>query len=244
VHIAVLNANVDRSDFARGWPDDAHKVIEGLRPHRPGWTCRAWQACDGELPPPDDAADGWVITGSIASVGDEAPWMLALEDRIRQRHRQRQPTAGLCFGHQLVAKALGGRVGPSPAGWRLGVATTHLRPPLPAWLPSQQREFRLHAVHEEQVLSPPAGVRALGGDDHTPHAALCAGRHLFTTQYHPELSAPFMLALLDAFGPAWPDSMVAQARNQVAGGVDAEAFMGWLAAFFDHAAHPAPQEPA
>ena len=238
MHIAVLNANVDRSRFAQGWPDDAQKVIAGLQPQRPGWRYSAWQACEGELPPPDDDADGWVITGSIASVNDEAPWMLALEERIRQRHAQRQPTAGLCFGHQLVAKALGGRVGNSPDGWRLGVATTTLQPPLPAWMPPQQGSFRLHAVHEEQVLHAPAGVQVLGGDSHTPVAAMAAGQHLFTTQYHPELSGPFMQALLDAFGSAWPAALVARARQELAGRMDAQAFMGWLAAFFDQRLPP------
>jgi GMP synthase-like glutamine amidotransferase len=234
VHIAVLNANVDRSRFAQGWPDDAQKVIAGLRPHRPQWQYSAWQACDGELPPADNDAEGWVITGSIASVTEEAPWMLALEARIRQRVAQQQPTAGLCFGHQLVAKALGGLVGHSPGGWQLGVATTVLQGTRPDWLPPGQAAFALHAVHEEQVLHPPEGVDVIGGNVNTPCAALCAGRHLFTTQYHPELSRPFMHALLDAFGSAWPAASVARAREQLAGPpVDAEAFMGWLAAFLD-----------
>lgn len=238
MRIALLNANVDRSAFARAWPDDAEKVAAGLRPHRPGWEFRVWQACDGELPPEDDGADGWVISGSVASVNDEAPWMLALEQRVRARHQRRQPTAGLCFGHQLIAKALGGRVGPSPGGWRLGVATTTLTVSPPAWMQPPQPAFDLFALHEEQVLVPPPSARVLGGDTFTPHAALQVGEHLFTTQYHPELSREFVLAVLDAFGGEWPAALVNQARAQFAQRpMDAERFMQWLARFLEGAKH-------
>lgn len=240
MHIAVLNANVDRSAFARGWPDDAEKVIAGLRPMRPGWHYRAWQACDGVLPPEDDAAEAWVVTGSVASVNDEAPWMRALEQRVLARHAQRLPTAGICFGHQLIAKALGGRVGPSPGGWRLGVATTHIThfggvAEAPAWMQPPLAALRLFALHQEQVLQPPSAARVLGGDAFTPHAALQVGEHIFTTQYHPELSREFVLALLDAFGDEWPAELVAQAREQFVQPVDAEHFMRWLAQFLEAA---------
>jgi GMP synthase-like glutamine amidotransferase len=237
MHIAVLNANVDRSDFARGWPDDAQKVIAGLQPLRPGWKYRAWQACDGELPPADDAARAWVITGSVASVNEEAPWMQALEERVRSRHAQRLPTAGLCFGHQIIAKALGGRVGPSPGGWRLGVATTHLGAGAAAlaWMQPSRAALRLFALHEEQVLQPPAAARVLGGDAFTPHAALQIGEHIFTTQYHPELSREFVLALLDHYGHEWPAELVARAREEFTRPVDAGDFMRWLAQFFEAA---------
>lgn len=237
MQIAVLNANVDRSAFARAWPDDAEKVIAGLRPLRPGWHYRTWQAWDGELPPEDDATEAWVITGSVASVNDEAPWMQALEQRVRARHARRLPTAGLCFGHQLIAKALGGRVGPSPGGWRLGVASTHFAngSPAPAWMQPPLAELRLFALHEEQVLQPPAAARVLGGDAFTPHAALQVGEHVFTTQYHPELPREFVLALLDAFGDEWPAELVAGARAQFAQPVDAAHFMRWLAQFLEAA---------
>jgi GMP synthase-like glutamine amidotransferase len=257
VHVAVLNANTDRSTFARGWPDDAQKVISLLRQQRPHWRFSAWQACDGELPPaefargggPDqDSPNAWVITGSVSSVTEEQPWMLALEQRVRERHAQRQRTAGLCFGHQLIAKALGGKVGPSPGGWRLGVATTALTGPALPWMQPALPRFDLYALHQDQVFVPPAGAQVLGGDTFTPCASLAVGDHLFTRQYHPELSQAFVLALLDAFAGSWPAGLVASARQQCTQPVDAERFIQWLVQFLQgrpvDALLPTPPTPA
>lgn len=254
MHIAVLNANTDRSAFARGWPDDAQKVIALLQQQRPHWRFSAWQACDGELPPAqagaDVKADAWVITGSVSSVCEEQAWMLALEQRVRERHASKQRTAGLCFGHQLIAKALGGTVGPSPGGWRLGVATTTLAGAAPAWMRPALPSFDLFALHEDQVLRPPPVAQVLGGDAFTPCASLAVGQHIFSTQYHPELSLAFVRALFDAVGDHWPDALVASARQQCEQPVHAERFIQWLTQFLQgpaegpaQAVQPA-QEPA
>ncbi len=231
LRIAVLNANTDRSAFAQRWPDDAQKVMECLRPLRPAWRFRAWQARDGELPP-DDADDAWLITGSVASVNDQEPWMRLLEGRLLQRHRQRRATVGLCFGHQLIAKALGGRVGPSPGGWRIGTAPT-VYAETQRWMRPPQAVIQLSAAHFEQVLQAPTEASVIGGDDFAPVGAMQIGHHMMTTQYHPELTADFMRSLLDEYAQEWDAALVAQAREQLTQPLDAALFMGWVAQFIE-----------
>lgn len=233
LRLSILNANTDRSAFSRRWPDDAQKVIDALRPHRPAWEFRGWQASEGELPPPGED-DAWVITGSVASVNDDEPWMQALAQRVHMRHAQRQATVGLCFGHQLIAKALGGQVGPSPGGWRIGTAPTRYAAPQP-WMQPPQAQIQLFAAHAEQVLQPPPQATVIGGDAFAPAGALQVGQHIMSTQYHPELTRDFMRGLLDAFGDTWTAEQVAQARQQVEQPVDAALFMGWLACFVEQA---------
>jgi GMP synthase-like glutamine amidotransferase len=98
-----------------------------------------------------------------------------------------------------------------------------------------QASITLFAAHQEQVLQPPPEATVLGGDAFAPAAALCVGRHIFTTQYHPELSREFMRALLDEYGGLWPAALVAQARQQIEQPVDAALFMRWAAQFLEQA---------
>lgn len=241
--IAILNNNTDTSAFAQRFADDGQKVAAGLRMHRPDWQYEVWHAHGGELPTDPDAYQGWVLTGSVASVNDGAPWMARLAELVRHLHRRQVPLVGLCFGHQMVAHALGGRVGASPGGWRIGTAPTHYRAApcagLP-WMQPAQATITLFAAHQEQVLQPPPETEVIGGDEFAPSAALRIGRHVFTTQYHPELSREFMRALLDEYGALWPPALVAQARQQIEQPVDAALFMRWAAQFLEQAAseHP------
>ena len=236
--IAILNNNTDRSAFAQRFPDDGHKVVAALRPLRPGWQFDVWQARDGQLPPSVHDYQGWLLTGSVASVNDNEPWMLQLAALVRQLHVQRAPLVGLCFGHQMVAHALGGQVGPSPGGWRIGTAVTHYTALLPFMQPPQS-QLNLFAAHQEQVLRPPPGARVVGGDRFAPAAALALGEHIFTSQYHPELSREFMRALLQEYAHEWPASLVDQARVQLEEPVDAALFMRWVVQFLEQPGAPA-----
>lgn len=234
MRIAILNCNSFSADFARRFPDDGHKVVAGLQPLRPDWELEVWPVHADAFPPQPEAYDGWLMTGSVASVHDGEPWMLRLAALLRDRHARRVPLAGLCFGHQMLAHALGGRVGPSPGGWRIGTAPTQFAEQ-PTWMDPPQAGIRLFAAHEEQVLQLPPGARVLGGDIFAPIGAMAIGDHVFSSQYHPELTREFMLALLEAFADTWPAALVAQARQQVAEPVDAPLFMRWMAQFFEAA---------
>ncbi len=230
--IAILNNNTDRSAFAAAFPDDGHKVAAALQPLRPHWQFDVWQARDGHFPPTPLAYQGFVLTGSVASVNGGEPWMLSLAALVQQLHTARVPLVGLCFGHQMVAHALGGCVGPNPGGWRIGTAPTHYHEQRPCMQPPQA-QLNLFAAHQEQVLQAPPGALVLGGDAFAPCGAMAIGHHIFTTQYHPELSRPFMRVLLQACADEWTPELVAQAREQIEHPVDADLFMGWVARFLD-----------
>ena len=232
LRIAVLDNNPSPGPLARRFPNDGDKVVAALSPLRPHWRFDVWAAKRGELPPDPGAYDGWVLTGSIASANDDLPWVQRLVDLLRLLHDRRVPMAGLCFGHQVIARALGGRVGPSPGGLRLGVATTRLHH-RERWMTPMPPEVTLFAAHQEQVLVPPAGARVLGGDDWAPVGAMALGDHVFSTQYHPELSREFLCALVDEQPAVFPAEVAARARVQFERPVDAGLFMRWIAQFLE-----------
>lgn len=232
MRIAVLNNNTIDSDFSRRFPDDGQKVVAGLQPLRPQWSFDVWQARAGLMPGSPEGYDGFVLTGSVSSVNDEVPWVLQLAGLVRQLHAQRLPTVGLCFGHQMMAHALGGRVGFSPGGWRVGSATTHISDVQP-WMQPAQAAVTLFAAHQEQVLQPPAVARVVGGDAFTPAAALAVDQHFFSTQYHPEFGREFMRGLLQSHDGEWTAETVAAALDQVAQPVDAALFFRWMAQFLE-----------
>ena len=232
MRVDVLLMNTDRSAFAQRHPDDAQKVITALQAVRPGWTYQAWAARDGELPPDPLAADAWVLTGSVASVTQPELWMERTAHAVRQRHAARRPLVGLCFGHQLIAQALGGVVARSAGGFRLGVTETTLVAQEP-WMDPPLPRLALFAAHEDQVQQPPPGARVLGSSAHCPVGAYAIGQHVLCTQYHPELTRPFMRDLLATFGRKFGATVAAQAADEIERPVDADTFMRWVARFIE-----------
>ena len=153
MHIAVLMANTDDSAFAQAHPGDGSKFETLLHGLRPDWRVSVYAVKDGKFPAMDAVYDGWIITGSPASVHDSNAWVRQLEALIRRLVAEEQPLFGACFGHQAIAKALGGVVGDNPGGWVFGLVETVM----------EGVPMRLYAAHREQVLGLPEGAVGLGG---------------------------------------------------------------------------------
>jgi GMP synthase-like glutamine amidotransferase len=235
LHIAILLTNNDTSAFAEQFPNDGQKVVQLLQPLRPDWTYKVVPVKDGELPASPEAFDGYVITGSPASVNDESlPWVGPLLDFIRAVDAARQPLVGLCFGHQAVARALGGQVVRNAAGWGLGTASTLWQAARP-WMTPAQPSTTLMAAHNEQVARMPEGADCLGGSDFCPIGSMQIGQHIWTTQYHPEMPLVFMQALLGYLADKLDTNTMARAHASLQQAADVPLFGLWMAQFFEHA---------
>ncbi len=235
MRIAVLLTNDDTSAFAAHFPNDGQKVVQLLQPLRPGWIFEVVPVKDGVLPASAQAFDGYVITGSPASVNDDSlPWVDRLLAFIREVHAARQPLIGLCFGHQAVARALGGQVARNAAGWGLGTAATHWAQPR-AWMQPPRAATTLMAAHNEQVTRMPEGAECLGGSDFCPIGSMQIGQHIWTTQYHPEMPLVFMQALLGYLADKLDADTLARAHASLANAADVPLFGQWMVQFLEHA---------
>lgn len=131
----------------------------------------------GEPLPPQRGVSGIVIAGSHAMVTDRAPWSEALADWLAEAVPVGMPVLGVCYGHQLLAHALGGEVDYHPAGPEVGTVPVRLTPatrsdPLFSELPEL---FHAHATHAQSVLRLPASAVHLAGNDYEPNHAFCVG---------------------------------------------------------------------
>ena len=173
-------------------------------------------ACDvvsipaGEQLPDPAGLDAILITGSAAGVYDGFDWIAPLEAFVRTVHDRRIPMAGVCFGHQLIAQALGGTVRKSDKGWGMGRHVYRL---------SEDNgliageEIAVACSHQDQVIAPPASARTIMSSDFTPHAGLLyAGGTTLSVQPHPEFTADYAGALCDLHRSRAPDAVVASAK--------------------------------
>ncbi|MEZ5645365.1 MAG: glutamine amidotransferase [Burkholderiaceae bacterium] len=152
----------------------------------------------GSLPAPDRLA-GAVITGSHSMVSDREPWSEALLPWLQSAVRQDLPLLGICYGHQLLAHALGGEVGHHPAGVEIGTVVVNglaaaTTDPLLGTLPAS---FDAQAVHWQSVRRLPPGAIALARNAHDAHHAFRVGRHTWGVQFHPEFSDEAMRSYLE-----------------------------------------------
>jgi GMP synthase-like glutamine amidotransferase len=240
LRMAVLLTNDDTSAFATHFPNDGQKVLELLQPLRPDWSYEVVPVKDGVLPASLGDFDGYVITGSPASVNDDSlPWVRQLLEFIRAVHAERQPMVGLCFGHQAVAKALGGEVVRNAAGWSLGTAPTHWHVDRP-WMTPPQATTTLMAAHNEQVIRMPEGAVCLGGSDFCPIGSMQIGQHIWTTQFHPEMPLVFMQALLGYLADKLDADTMARAHASLANAADVPLFGQWMVQFLEHARNTHP----
>lgn len=166
-----------------------------------GFQFQAWNVYLGELPDSVEQCDGWIITGSAASVYEPLPWIKPLEQFIRDIDRFKRPLVGICFGHQIIAQALGGTVEKAAVGWGLGVGHYQLAGVTEA--PLGDEDLYLHIIHQDQVISLPEGAEVLAGSAFCPNAVLKYGDSIFTVQAHPEFSVDYMHALLAAITPQY-----------------------------------------
>lgn len=149
------------------------------------------------LPAPHEVA-GALITGSAAMVTERAPWSERTAGWIRDAMDQELPMFGVCYGHQLMAHALGGRVDYLPGGREIGTVSLKVldhakEDPLGATLPAQ---FRAHATHEQSVLELPKGTTVLVSSERDPHHLLRYGKNAMSAQFHPEFNADVMRAYI------------------------------------------------
>ena len=125
-----------------------------LRQRLPGMDYQVYRVLDGVLPSSVDECDVYLSTGSKFGVNDGLPWIAELEAFVVKLWEAGKPLVGICFGHQLMAKALGGEVHKSPKGWGIGLSFNDVLVNKP-WMQPARDSLDLIVSHQDQVVRLP-----------------------------------------------------------------------------------------
>jgi GMP synthase-like glutamine amidotransferase len=156
---------------------------------RPGVEIVDYPVMEGTFPSAPDEQDGWLITGSARGAYEDEPWIHDLLDLVRDLDSARAPTVGVCFGHQVIAEALGGRV-ERVRTLGIGNRAVHVDQ-REGWMTPGHDTVGIFHCHHDQVLDLPRSARRIASSAHCPVAALAVGDHLLGIQAHPEFDATY-----------------------------------------------------
>lgn len=190
----------------------------------------------GEMPTSPNAADGWLVTGSRHGVYDPLPWIAPLEGFLRDCLASHVPVAGICFGHQILAQALGGRAGKASQGWGIGVHGYEMRA-RPDWMAGIPQRFFMQAMHQDQVTALPEGAHVLASSGFCPIAAVSYGSidapDAISIQPHPEFGAGYASDLIATrSGTVFPQDLAETAQRGIGHPVHSREWAQAIAEFF------------
>lgn len=181
---------------------------------------------DGQFPDSADVADGWLITGSRHGAYEDHPWIPPLEALIREIRDKGQPLIGVCFGHQIIAQALGGKVEKFKGGWAVGPTEYDL----------DGKRVTVNAWHQDQVVALPEGARVLGSNAFCENAMVAYGDTIWTIQAHPEYDNTFIDGLIRTRGRGVvPDTVLDDATRRLDTALDSPAIGQRMVEFYKKA---------
>jgi GMP synthase-like glutamine amidotransferase len=189
-----------------------------------------YQVTERQYPESVDECDAYLITGSKSSVYDDEPWIVKLQDYVVSLHKQRKKLIGICFGHQLIAQALGGLAQKSENGWGVGNTVNHIKKTTP-WMGNAKQQFSLLVSHQDQVTTLPADALLIASNEQCPNTSFQIGSHILAFQGHPEFSEDYLEYSMNKRRDLIGEEKYNKALDSLKGSQDSQLVAQWIINF-------------
>ena len=194
---------------------DYPRMIDNLfKPFKNNIDLDYYFVIDGKFPNSIYDCDAYMTSGSKSSVNDRARWIERLEEFVRELYQAKIPFVGICFGHQLIAKALGGKVEKSDNGWGVGVHTSKIAE-AKNWMTEAPKSIGLVVSHQDQISELPKETKVLATNDFCPFSMIQVGESFIGIQGHPEFSRVYSADLMELRKNIIPEEIRKVGRNSL-----------------------------
>jgi len=228
--IGILNTDAVKPEFAVKFGEYPEMFGELLSAANSELELITYEVVANEYPADIDEVDAYIITGSKLSVYDDVPWINQLKDFVRKLNKAKKKTIGICFGHQLIAEALGGKTSKADQGWCVGVHAGTLSDDASDYGIAGSK-FQILSNHQDQVQELPIGGKLLASTEACPIAMTAVDNHILTFQGHPEFTKPYARALLDMRREIFGEALYQKAVNSLQEETDQLQVARWILDF-------------
>jgi len=231
MHLCIIEADQPEASLQDRFPSYAGMFERWLRPFLPEARFSSVDVSRGGHLPDPASIDGALLAGSRHGVYEDHPWLMSYRDFLLDMRQLGKPVGGVCFGHQIMAQAYGGKVAKSAQGWQIG-RLAHTITDQGRALITDRGSVTALSFHQDQIVTPPPGARVVLGNERSPFGGLLYDFPALSVQFHPEFETAYVAALLDRFqGFRLPESVVVASREGLEGPLDnaviAETFAGF-----------------
>jgi GMP synthase-like glutamine amidotransferase len=194
--IGILQTGKNHEELAQQYGTYAEMLEALIDSSEKLFEFKTFEILDEDFPKNQLECDGWIITGSKHGVYEDLAWIKRLSQLINDIYDAGKPLLGVCFGHQIIAQALGGDVEKSQKGWGLGLHTYRIDNK-PTYMTNLAEQITLNICHQDQVVRPPQAAIVYAQSDFCECAGFYIKDKVLTIQAHPEFLVEFTKDLLN-----------------------------------------------
>ena len=189
-----------------------------------------YYVCDNQFPRSVEDHNIYFVTGSHLSVYDDIDWIINLKSFVKEIHNTNKKYIGICFGHQMLAEALGGKVEKAKIGWSIGVQTFNITKQ-EEWMDPFKEEISLLMMCQDQVLKLPLNNVVIASSDFCRVGMFAIDNRMLGIQAHPDFSKKYELALINNRKSIIDDYVINKALESLAMPTDEKTVAKWILNF-------------